>query len=181
MPEARSPRSVTTVRPRPRTGTRPRSAPVGLVLAGLALVGPALTVAACGQGFDRETAIDSFRRANPDVTEGEAECVIDRQIDRYGLDGLATELEAEPESDEFVDIQFRDMFACGVDGDVEAQLLEQLEASGVAAEDSPCVARALTDGLDDEGIDVLLSGEITEDFMATFVAAMEGCGAGGGG
>jgi len=131
----------------------------------------------CGEGFDREAAVDSFMRANPEATNAQAGCVIDRQIDRYGLDGLATELEAEQASDDFIDIQFRDMFACGIDGDVEEQLVEQLLASGVEPGAVDCVAERIVDELGDDDIDVLVSGEITEDFMTTFIAAMEGCGA----
>ena len=39
------------------------------------------------------------------------------------------------------------------------------------------MADVLVDDLDDDDIDVLLSGEITERFLARFVAAMEKCGA----
>lgn len=139
----------------------------------------ALTLAgtACGEGFDREAAVDSFRQANPEVTDAQATCVVDRQIDRFGLDGLAAELETDPPTDEFVDIQFRDMFACGIDGDVEEQLIQQLEPSGVPTDAAPCVADRIVDQLGDEDIDVLVSGDITEDFMTKFIAAMEGCGA----
>ena len=59
----------------------------------------------------------------------------------------------------------------------EAQLIEQLEASGVGADVAPCVADRIVDQLGDDDIDVLVSGQITEDFMATFIAAMEGCDA----
>ncbi len=131
----------------------------------------------CGESFDRAAAVDSFMRANPEATDAQAGCVIDRQIDRYGLDGLAAELEADPAGDEFIDIQFRDMFACGIDGDVEEQLVEQLLASGVEPDAVPCVADRIVGELGDEDIDVLVSGEITEEFMTTFIAAMEGCGA----
>lgn len=141
----------------------------------------ALLAAGCGEDFDRAAAVESFERANPDVSAAQAECVVDRQIGRYGIDGLATELQAEPESDEFVDQQFRDMFACGIDGDITEQLIDQLQTNGVSADDAPCVAGAITDDLDDADIDVLVSGEITEEFMAKFVTAMERCGATGTG
>ncbi len=131
----------------------------------------------CGESFDRDAAVDSFLRANPEVTDTQAGCVVDRQIDRYGLDGLAAELEAEPASDEFIDVQFRDMLDCGIDGDVEEQLVEQLLASGVEPDAVDCVAEQIVGELGDDDIDVLVSGEITEDFMTTFIAAMEGCGA----
>lgn len=143
-------------------------------LAALVAIGP---VVGCGQGRDRAGAITSFREANPDVSAGEAGCVVDRLIERYGLDGLVEELEAGTPDPTFTEAQFQDMFACGVEGDVEAQIAEQLEANGVDEADAPCVAEALTGDLEGDDIDVLLSGEITEEFMAKFVDAMEGCGA----
>lgn len=146
------------------------------------LIGPLLLLAAvataCGQGYDRAQALESFRSTNPDVTADQAGCVVDQLIDRYGLDGLADQLEAGAGAGEaFIEAQYREMFACGVEGDVATVLAEQLEASGVSAEDAPCVADELTGGLTDDDIDVLLSGEITEDFAAKFAAAMESCGA----
>lgn len=137
--------------------------------------------AGCGQGFDRAAATDSFQQANPEATSTQAGCVVDRQIDRFGLDGLADQLEAEPPSDEFVDMQFRDMFACGMDGDVEQQLVELLRDSGVDTSTAPCVATQIVEELDDQDIDVLVSGDITDAFMTKFVAAMTDCGAAGTG
>jgi hypothetical protein len=146
------------------------------VVLGLAIFG-----AGCGQGFDRDAAIDSFQQANPDASGTQAACVVDRQIDRFGLDGLADQLDTDPPTDEFVDIQFRDMFACGMDGDVEEQLVELLQDSGVDAEAAPCVATEIVAELDDEDIDVLVSGDITDTFMSKFIAAMTECGAAGTG
>ncbi len=137
--------------------------------------------AGCGQGFDRETAVESFQQANPEATGTQSACVVDRQIERFGIDGLADELETDPPTDEFIDIQFRDMFACGMDGDVEEQLVELLQDSGVDDEAAPCVAGRIVEQLGDEDIDVLVSGEITDAFMSKFIAAMNDCGAGGAG
>jgi hypothetical protein len=146
---------------------------VAAVLVLLALTTPT----GCGQGFDRGAAVDSFRRANPEVSGEQAGCVVDRLVERYGLDGLVEELEADVPDAAFTEAQFQDMFACGVEGDVEAQIAEQLEASGVDPADAPCVAAAITADLGGDDIDVLLSGEITEEFMAKFVDAMDRCGA----
>lgn len=139
-----------------------------------------LLLAGCGDGgdqFDRDAAVVSFSQANPEATEAQAACVVDRLVDRYGLDGLEQELEADEQSDEFVEVQFRDMFACGMEGDVRDQIIEQLEANDVAPADAPCVANELVADLTDGDIDVLLSGEITDDFFAKFISAMEACGA----
>lgn len=136
-----------------------------------------LVAAGCGQGFDREAAVSSFGEANPDVTTAQAECVVDRLIDRYGLGELEQELRNDPPDERFEEAQFRDMFACGVQGDVTDQVVEQLEANGVTEEYAPCVADHLVGDLTDGDIDVLLSGEITDEFFEKFVGAMEDCGA----
>ena len=174
----RAHRSV-TIGPVLRAGPILRFAPIARIVA-LVLLPGAMVASGCGESFDRADAIDSFLAANPEVDRPGAECVIDRQIDRYGLEGLATELQAEPESEAFTEAQFQDMFACGLAGDVTDQLVEQLQASGVDPDDAPCVAQALTGDLDDDDIDVLLSGEITDSFMSKFVTAMESCGAADG-
>lgn len=147
--------------------------PITLIVAAASL----FPVAACGQGFTRDDAVDSFAAANPDATGDQSACVVDRLLDRYGLDELEAELVAEPRNPAFEEAQFRDMFACGLEGDVEAEIAEQLRTNGVEPDDAPCVAGELVGGLDDDDIDVLLSGEITEDFMGKFVDAMSACGA----
>ena len=103
--------------------------------------------------------------------------MVDRLVDRYGLDGLEEQLGADEPDDSFVEAQFRDMFACGIEGDVRTQIVDQLRANGVDEADAPCVADALVGDLDDADIDVLLSGQITDEFFAKFFAAMDRCGA----
>lgn len=137
-----------------------------------------MSLVGCGQGgFDRAAAIESFGQANPETTATERACVVDRLIDRYDVDGLESELANDEPSVEFVEAQFRDMFACGVEGDVESQIADQLGAAGVGAEHTPCVAETLAQDLDDGDIDVLLSGDITEQFFDKFYSAMDRCGA----
>jgi len=134
----------------------------------------------CGEEqptFDRAAAIASFSEANPDATGSQSGCVVDGLIDRYGLEQLETELRADPQKAEFAETQFRKMFACGIEGDVRDQIVEQLQANEVDEQDAPCVADELMADLTDDDIDVLLSGEITDAFFAKFVTAMEDCGA----
>lgn len=132
----------------------------------------------CGQaGFDRAAAVDGFQAANPDATGAQSGCVVDRLIDRFGIDGLESQLSADPQDADFEEAQFRDMFACGMEGDVQEQIVSQLEANGVAPADAPCVADGLVSDLTDADIDVLLSGDISDEFLAKFIDAMESCGA----
>lgn len=143
-------------------------------------VGPALAAVVlfvgCGQGFSRNTAIDNFGEANPDASDEQSACVVDQLIERVGLERVEEGLTTDPVPADFEEVQFREMFRCGLEGDIEAQIVEQLQASGVAAGDAPCVAGELVGSLTDADIDVLLSGEITEEFSAKFLQAMDGCG-----
>lgn len=155
-----------------------------LVLRVAALVSLAFLTAfgavACGQdpaAFDREAAVTSFSNTNAEATTVQSECVVDRLIDRYGLERLETELRSDPPKADFAESQFRDMFACGIEGDVRDQIVQQLQANEVAEADAPCVADVLMADLDDDDFDVLLSGDITDSFFAKFVSAMEDCGA----
>ncbi len=135
---------------------------------------------ACGDdpaSFDRDAAVTSFSSANPGASTAQSGCVVDRLIERYGLERLEDELRSDPPKADFAESQFRDMFACGIEGDVRDQIVEQLKANDVAEADAPCVADVLMEDLDDDDFDVLLSGEITDSFFAKFVSAMEDCGA----
>ncbi|MGF1598339.1 MAG: hypothetical protein ACFCVK_15630 [Acidimicrobiales bacterium] len=137
----------------------------------------AAVVAGCGQGFDRDHAIDTFVEANPEATPEQAACVVDELIERYGLDDLDNELRADTPDAGFEEEQFRQMFLCGVEGDIRRQLTDQLIANGIGEDDAPCVADALVDGITDDDVDVLLSGQITDEFNDKFHDALEECDA----
>ncbi len=136
-----------------------------------------LVMIGCSSTVDRDDLIEAFETNNPDVSTEQATCVVDRLLGRYELAGLQAELESDVLTPDFEEAQFRDMFACGLQGDVREQVTDQLEANGVGAEYAPCVSDELVSGLTDADIDVLLSGEITDAFYQKFFAAMETCGA----
>lgn len=142
-------------------------------IAVLALV----VLAGCGSGVGRADLVEAFESNNPDMTTEQAGCVADRLLERYEPDELRTELEADAVSSDFEEAQFRDMFACGVEGDVREQITSQLQANGVDADYAPCVSDELVSDLTDGDIDVLLSGEITDSFYEKFFTAMDTCGA----
>ena len=141
------------------------------------LVVAAFLVAGCGQGITRESLIDDFAVANPDVTTAQAECVVDRLLTDRDLPEIEAELTAEEVTPDFEEDQFRAMFVCGIEGDVGEQITEQLVANGVSPDDAPCVSGELIGQMTDADVDVLLSGEITDEFYAKFFDAMESCGA----
>ena len=136
-----------------------------------------LVGASCGQSFTRAAAIESFANANPEATSEQAACVVDRLDDRYGMDQLESELAFEPLDPAFEEAQFRDMFRCGLAGDVQSQISQQLSDNGVSDADAPCVAENLVQTMTDDDIDVLLSGQITNEFATKFFQAMDDCGA----
>ncbi len=144
---------------------------VGVLVLSVAAIG------ACGQSFTRSAAIESFQTANPDASEPEAACVVDGLIDRYGLEDLEAELGADPLDASFEEDQFREMVRCDVAGQWRDEIADQLVDNGVPERDAPCVADELLEVMDDDDIDVLLSGRITDQFQDKFLAALDACGA----
>ncbi len=136
-----------------------------------------LLFGSCGQGISRDSLVADFASANPDVTTAQAECVVDRLLTDRDLAAIEAELTATEVAPAFEEDQFRAMFVCGIEGDVGVQITEQLVANGVSPDDAPCVSGELIDRLTDADVDVLLSGEITDEFYAKFFDAMESCGA----
>lgn len=116
-------------------------------------------------------------RSHSEATEHQAGCVVDKLISTYGLDGLQVELKREAPARSFELDQFRASFGCGLTAGVEVELARQLEASGVESVAAACAGKELATSLDDEGLDVLLSGEITDDFYAKYFVALEACDA----
>ncbi|MEM9135377.1 MAG: hypothetical protein AAF962_01165 [Actinomycetota bacterium] len=155
----------------------PRRGPARALTTGLVAAALALLVVGCGEEFTTERAVDSFQNANPDASLTESTCVVDLLVDEFGLGRLESELAAEPPEAGFEEAQFRAMFRCGLEGDIEEQITDQLVATGVDDADAPCVSAELVGALTDDDIDVLLSGEITEEFSAKFLEAMDACGA----
>lgn len=143
----------------------------------VALLVLALAAASCGQGISRDSLAADFAAANPDVTTAQAECVVDRLLTARDLAAIEAELTASEITPRFEEEQFRAMFVCGIEGDVGDQITEQLVANGVSSDDAPCVSDELIGQLTDDDVDVLLSGEITDEFYTKFFRAMEACGA----
>ena len=144
---------------------------------GIVMMAVLSVVAACGEGVTREALITSFVENNPEVSTEQAECVVDRLIGEYDLPRLEEELAATSPAVAFEEAQFRSMFVCGIEGDVGQQIADQLTANGVSSEDAPCVSERLVGEMTVSDIDVLLSGEITDEFYAKFFDAMDTCGA----
>lgn len=136
-----------------------------------------MITAACGQGTGRASAIDQFRQVNPDASDSQSACVVDGLLDRYESAEIVAELTTSRQGAGFEEDQFREMFRCGLEGDIQETLIEQLGVAGIEGEEASCIAADLADSLTDADIDGILSGLITEDFRIRFEGAMAGCGA----
>lgn len=143
----------------------------------VALLILSVVAAGCAESFTRETAIESFAATNPEATDDQAACVVDGLIARYGIEELELQLETEPLDAEFEETQFREMLRCDVAGRWREEIVAQLVANDVPPSDAPCVADELLVTMDDDDVDVLLTGEITDQFSDTFLAALDACGA----
>lgn len=173
---------------------------------GAALAVVALTLSACGASLDRDDAVDTYLLVNPDATPESANCVIDALLETYSEERVQTEIEAQRPSEvedgseananqetedlpgsevaivdlrdgsvsaDFEEDQFRAAFSCS---DVAQQLQTELEASGLSATDATCVAASLTQNLDNQSIDALLSGVSDQVLDSKFRETMAGCG-----
>lgn len=134
-------------------------------------------MAGCAAEFTRDAAIDSFVASNEDASRQEATCVVDRLTDEYGLDGLEGELAREKLDASFEEMQFRAEFSCGMRSSVETSLATQLEASGIEPDEAACAADELVDSLDETDLEVLLSGELNDDFYTKYFDSLERCDA----
>ncbi|MDH4074599.1 MAG: hypothetical protein OEW29_01595 [Acidimicrobiia bacterium] len=138
-----------------------------------------LAAPGCGGdgGFGRDDAVARVRQDNPGITADQAGCVADRLVGRFGLDELGTLAAADPADADLQEAEFTDAFRCGVEGDVRQEIVSQLTANALPADQAGCVADELVPGLTDADIDVIVSGEISESFTQKFDTAMRDCGA----
>ncbi len=121
--------------------------------------------------------VQAFVDANPDVSNEQAQCVVAALTTELGTPQLIANLWAEPTPREFELAQFKAMFGCGIVEEVRSALRRQLVDQGVAPNKAPCVASAIVEQLSPDELDVLITGENTDEFYAKYFNAMESCGA----
>ena len=131
----------------------------------------------CSSEPTRDEYVAQFVASNPDATTIQAECVVDELATAYTLEGLGRELEAVPTASAFERSQFRAMFGCGLTSAVEDALEEQLVASGIDEKGAACASETLTSTLDDDDLDILLDGGITDEFYAKYFTSLDSCDA----
>ena len=121
--------------------------------------------------------VQAFTDANPDASKAEAECVVDALTTELGTPQLIANLWAEPVPRDFELAQFRAMFDCGIDDEIRSALRTQLIEQGTPPNKAPCVANEIVDVMSSDELDVLITGESTDEFYAKYFNAMESCGA----
>ena len=126
---------------------------------------------------DNSDLVAAFSEANPDASNNQAECVVTTLTEQLGTAELIANLWADPLPRDFELAQFRAMFDCGIDSDVRAAVETQLIEQGTPESKAPCVANAIVDEMSSDQLDVLITGENTDEFYANFFNAMEQCGA----
>ncbi len=120
---------------------------------------------------------ESFKSTNVDATDEQAACVVDQLINTYGVEGLEAELQTDPVAREFDEQQFRTMIHCGMTDRLTGPMTAQVARLDVPEASQPCVVEALTTDITDDDLDVLLSGEITDEYYAKFFDALASCDA----
>jgi hypothetical protein len=137
-----------------------------------------MAMSSCGVVVNTKAElVSAFIDANPEVSKSEATCVIGVLTTDLGTAQLIANLWAEPVPRDFELAQFRAMFGCGIDDNVRAALEIQLVEQGTPTDKAPCVADAIVDKMTSDELDVLITGENTDEFYAKYFSAMESCGA----
>ncbi|MEZ5340319.1 MAG: hypothetical protein R2706_02395 [Acidimicrobiales bacterium] len=126
---------------------------------------------------NRDDLVTSFQSANPEATDEQASCVVDALINVHGIEGVEQQLALDPVDPAFEELQFRTMVHCGMTGQLEVALTQQVAGLDVAADNRACVVDALVADITDDDLDVLLSGQITDDYYAKFFDTLSSCDA----
>ncbi len=131
----------------------------------------------CTQELTEDDLVEAYQTSRPSFSADVAECVVGRLVETFGVDGVEGELDAITQTDAFEVALYRAEFDCGETGDVERRLVELLLDRDLESEAAECVAGDLVGDLDDSDFDVLLSGEITDQFFDKYYTALYDCDA----
>ncbi len=131
----------------------------------------------CTQELTEDDLVEAYQTSRPNFSADVAECVVGRLVETFGVDGVEGELDAITQTDAFEVALYRAEFDCGETGDVERRLVELLLDRDLEPEAAECVAGDLAGDLDDSDFDVLLSGEITDQFFDKYYTALYDCDA----
>ncbi len=131
----------------------------------------------CTQELTEDDLVEAYQTSRPNFSADVAECVVGRLVETFGVDGVEGELDAITQTDAFEVALYRAEFDCGETGDVERRLVELLLDRDLEPEAAECVAGDLVGDLDDSDFDVLLSGEITDQFFDKYYTALYDCDA----
>ncbi|MEZ5380007.1 MAG: hypothetical protein R2733_26165 [Acidimicrobiales bacterium] len=136
-----------------------------------------LLAGACSSPLTEDDLVEAYQASHPEVTDDQAACVVGALVDAFEVEGVELELEAPTPTAAFGEAQYRAQFHCGQTGDVHDQLVAMLLERDLEADAADCVATALVDQIDDDDLDVLVGGELTDQFFDKYFTATYDCGA----
>ena len=137
----------------------------------------AMMGSSCSNALSHDDLVESYQTSNPDTEPEAAACVVDELVEAFEVAGVEAELVAVAPSAAFERSLYRAEFTCGATDDVNVQLTRLLIERDIAPDAADCVATALITELDDQDFEVLLSGEITDQFFDKYYAATYDCDA----
>lgn len=145
-----------------------------MIAAALAI---ALLAGGCSRALTEDDLVEAYQDSNSNASATMSECIVGALVDRFGVDGVEAELEAIAPTQDFERTQYQAEFRCGDTDDVETQIEVLLTARDGNPEAAACVATALVPKLDDADLEVLLSGEMTDQFFDKYFVAVSDCDA----
>ncbi len=141
------------------------------------VVALAVALGACSQDLTEDDLVEAYQASRPSYSADVAECVVAHLVESFGVEGVEAELDTITSTDAFEVALYRAEFDCGETGDVEGRIVELLLDRDLDPEAAECVAADLVVDLDDSDFDVLLSGEITDQFFDKYYTAIYDCDA----
>lgn len=131
----------------------------------------------CSRELSEEDLAEAYQASNDNASATMSECIVGTLVDQFGVDGVEAELEAVTATQDFQRTQYQAEFRCGDTADVETQIEALLTARDGDPDAASCIASALVPKLDDSDLEVLLSGEMTDQFFDKYFVAVSDCDA----
>ncbi len=132
---------------------------------------------ACSSSLSEDDLVESYQNSHPEVSGEVASCVVGELVDAYDIEGIEAELNAASLSAAFAERQYLAQFHCGQTDDVLRQVTTMLLDRGLEPEQADCVAGDLVGELDDADLEVLMRGEMTDQFFDKYFTATYDCDA----
>ncbi len=131
----------------------------------------------CSRALTEDDLVEAYQLSYPAASDETAGCVVGELVDAYEIVGVETELAAVSSSAAFAEAQYLAQFHCGQTDDVLRQVIAMLVERDLDPDQANCVATALVGDLDDQDLEVLMRGEMTDQFFDKYFTATYDCDA----